>query len=129
MKKIKLLFSLFIFCSFISLSQNAASWTADVSHSNVGFKVSHKAISNTIGDFRDFELTMTTPNDNFEGADIKMVIETARVENKKREEANKEPEIIEVKYYDTDEYIDREARKLAKEWGYDEPPEGNFIRM
>ena len=60
---------------------------------------------------------------------LKMVIETARVENKKREEANKEPEIIEVKYYDTDEYIDREARKLAKEWGYDEPPEGNFIRM
>ena len=60
---------------------------------------------------------------------LKMVIETARVENKKREEANKEPEIIEVKYYDTDEYIDREARKLAKEWGYEEPPEGNFIRM
>ena len=60
---------------------------------------------------------------------LKMVIETARVENKKREEANKEPEIIEVKYYDTDEYIDREARKLVKKWGYDEPPDGNFIRM
>ena len=60
---------------------------------------------------------------------LKMVIETARVENKKREEANKEPEIIEVKYYDTDEYIDREARKLVKKWGYEEPPEGNFIRM
>ena len=60
---------------------------------------------------------------------LKMVIETARVENKKREEANKEPEIIEVKYSDTDEYIDREARKLAKKWGYEEPPEGNFIRM
>ena len=78
MKKIKLLFSLFIFCSFISLSQNAA-WTADVSHSNVGFKVSHKAISNTIGDFRDFDLTIKTPNDTFEGADIKMVIETASI--------------------------------------------------
>ena len=59
----------------------------------------------------------------------KMVIETALAENKKREDAKKEPEIIEVKYYDTDDYIAREARKLAKEWGYDEPPEGNFIRM
>ena len=58
-----------------------------------------------------------------------MVIETARAENKKREEANREPEIIEVKYYDTDEYIAREARKLLKERGYEEPPEGNFIRM
>ena len=79
MKKIKFLFSLFVFCSFISLSQNTASWTADVSHSNVGFKVSHKAISNTIGDFRDFDLTITTSNDTFEGADIKMVIETASI--------------------------------------------------
>ena len=59
----------------------------------------------------------------------KMVIETALAENKKREDAKKEPEIIEVKYYDTDDYIAREARKLAKERGYDEPPEGNFIRM
>jgi predicted transcriptional regulator len=60
---------------------------------------------------------------------LKMVIETAHAENKKREEANKEPEIIEVKYYDTDEYIEREAIKRIKEWGYEEPPEGNFIRM
>ena len=60
---------------------------------------------------------------------LKMIIETAHAENKKREEANKGPEVINVKYYDTDEFIDREARKLAKKWGYDEPPEGNFIRM
>jgi predicted transcriptional regulator len=58
-----------------------------------------------------------------------MIVDTARVENKKREEANNGPEVINVKYYDTDEYIDREARKLVKKWGYEEPPEGNFIRM
>ena len=58
-----------------------------------------------------------------------MIVDTARVENKKRQEANDGPEIFEIKYYDTDEYIDREARKLVKKWGYDEPPEGNFIRM
>jgi len=58
-----------------------------------------------------------------------MIVDTARAENKKRQEANNGPEIFEIKYYDTDEYIDREARKLVKKWGYDEPPEGNFIRM
>ena len=60
---------------------------------------------------------------------LKMVIETAHAENKKREEANNGPEVINVKYYDTDEFIDREARKLVKKWGYEELPEGNFIRM
>ena len=58
-----------------------------------------------------------------------MIVDTARAENKKRQEANDGPEIFEIKYYDTDEYIDREARKLVKKWGYEEPPEGNFIRM
>ena len=58
-----------------------------------------------------------------------MIVDTARAENKKREEANNGPQVIDVKYYDTDEYIDREARKLVKKWGYEEPPEDNFIRM
>ena len=60
---------------------------------------------------------------------LKMVIETAHAENKKREEANNGPEVINVKYYDTDEFIDREARKLVKKWGYEEPPESNRIKM
>ena len=30
---------------------------------------------------------------------------------------------FEIKYSDTDQTIRREALKLLKEWGYDEPPE------
>jgi hypothetical protein len=58
-----------------------------------------------------------------------MIVDTARAENKKRQEASNGPEIFEIKYYDTDEYIDREARKLVKKWGYEEPPESNRIKM
>ena len=62
----KLLTPLFIILTYISFAQDLPTWSADVAHSNMGFKVSHKAISNTIGDFRDFDLVVTTLNDNFE---------------------------------------------------------------
>ena len=58
-----------------------------------------------------------------------MVINSAHEELKKIQEANQEPEIIEIEYSDTKQTIRREALKLLKEWGYDEPPESNFIKM
>ena len=63
-------------------------WSADVAHSNLGFKVKHKAISYTVGDFRDFELSVISATDNFENAQITMVIKTASINtaNKSRDE-------------------------------------------
>src|SRR6056300_1653679 len=52
-----------------------------------------------------------------------MVIETAREELRKRSQAQEGPVTFEIKYSDTDQTIRREALKLVKEWGYDEPPE------
>ena len=58
-----------------------------------------------------------------------MVINSAREELKKIQEANEEPEIFEIEYSDTKQSIRREALKLVQEWGYDEPPESDFIKM
>ena len=73
----------FLFIATIVFAQNepsAPTWTADVSHSNLGFKVKHKAISYTVGDFRDFDLTVQTPNgESFENATIKMIIQTGSI--------------------------------------------------
>jgi predicted transcriptional regulator len=52
-----------------------------------------------------------------------MIIENARDELKKQIQAQKGPVKINVKYSDTDQTIRREALRLLKEWGYDEPPE------
>lgn len=83
MKQINFLTIAFFFLSAIGLSQNEPSlptWNADVSHSNLGFKVKHKAISYTVGDFRDFDLTVQTPNPaSFENATIKMIIQTGSI--------------------------------------------------
>ena len=52
-----------------------------------------------------------------------MIIETARDELKKQMQAQEGPIKFNIKYSDTDQTNRREALKLLKEWGYDEPPE------
>ena len=52
-----------------------------------------------------------------------MIIETARDELKKQIQAQEGPIKFNIKYSDTDQTIRREALRLLKEWGYDEPPE------
>ena len=52
-----------------------------------------------------------------------MIIETARDELKKQMQAQEGPVEIQIKYSDTDQTVRREALRLLKEWGYDEPPE------
>ena len=52
-----------------------------------------------------------------------MIIETARDELKKQIQAQEGPVEFKIKYSDTDQTNRREALKLLKEWGYDEPPE------
>ena len=77
----KILLFVFTLISSLAFSQEQPStlWSADVAHSNLGFKVKHKAISYTVGDFRDFDLSINSATDNFENAEIKMVIKTASI--------------------------------------------------
>ena len=51
-----------------------------------------------------------------------MIIETARDELKKQMQAQEGPIKFNIKYSDTDQTNRREALRLLKEWGYDEPP-------
>ena len=52
-----------------------------------------------------------------------VVIEEVREKLKKERQAQEGPVKINIKYSDTDQTIRREALRLLKEWGYDEPPE------
>ena len=53
---------------------------------------------------------------------MSMIIENAREELKKQMQAQEGPVEIQIKYSDTDQTVRREALRLLKEWGYDEPP-------
>ena len=52
-----------------------------------------------------------------------MVIEEVREKLKKERQAQEGPIKVKIKYSDTDQTIRREALRLLKEWGFDEPPE------
>ena len=54
---------------------------------------------------------------------MSMIIENAREELKKQMQAQEAPVEFQIKYSDTDQTVRREALRLLKEWGYDEPPE------
>ena len=54
---------------------------------------------------------------------LAMIIENAREELKKRQQAEKGPVRFNVGFYDTKKIIQQEVLKLAKERGYDVPPE------
>ena len=52
-----------------------------------------------------------------------VVIEEVREKLKKERQAQEGPVKVKIKYSDTDQTNRREALRLLKEWGYDEPPE------
>jgi len=54
---------------------------------------------------------------------LPMIIEDIREKLKKERQAQEGPVKIQIKYSDTDQTIRREALKLIKERGFDEPPE------
>ena len=54
---------------------------------------------------------------------LAMIIENAREELKKRQQAEKGSVSFKVGFYDTKKIIQQEVLKLAKERGYDVPPE------
>ncbi len=45
-------------------------WKLDTVHSSIGFKVKHLMVSTVRGEFKDFDGTVVTPDDNFENAKV-----------------------------------------------------------
>ncbi|MTI22348.1 polyisoprenoid-binding protein [Fulvivirga sp. RKSG066] len=62
-------------------------WNLDKSHSNIGFAVSHMVISETEGNFKDFDATVTTTKDDFNGAKVNFTadVNTIDTDNEKRD--------------------------------------------
>jgi polyisoprenoid-binding protein YceI len=55
-------------------------WTIDKSHSRIGFAVPHYVVSDVEGNFKDFDATIVSKSDNFDGADVTFTAKTASVD-------------------------------------------------
>ena len=55
-------------------------WTTDVPHSKVGFVVTHMGVAEVEGNFKDFSATVTSPADDFNGADVEFSAKDASID-------------------------------------------------
>ncbi len=64
-----------------------STWTIDKSHSRVGFVVTHMVIAEVEGNFKDFDATIVSAADDFNGAEIEFTGKVASVntENERRD--------------------------------------------
>jgi len=92
------LFISLICVEVISFAQTS-SWSADVTHSNMGFKALHKGVAYTVGEFRDFDLSIKTSADGFSNAEIELTIDAASINT-----ANSSRDNHLREYFETDKY-------------------------
>ena len=76
-------------------------WVFDQSHSKIGFEVTHLVITEVDGQFHDYEGTIITQGDDFEGADIEFSADISSIdtENEKRDGHLKGPDFFDAENY------------------------------
>ena len=96
-KLIAILFSLAVVTT--TFAQNT--WTIDKSHSKVGFNVIHMAVSEVEGKFNDFDGTIISKSDDFNGAEISFVAKTTSIDtdNERRDTHLKSPDFFEAEKF------------------------------
>ena len=95
-----------LFASLFSLAIVAstfaqATWTIDKSHSKVGFNVIHMAVSDVEGKFNDFDGTIVSKSEDFNGAEISFVARTTSIDtdNERRDTHLKSPDFFEAEKF------------------------------
>ena len=95
-----------LFASLFSLAIVASTfaqttWTIDKSHSKVGFNVIHMAVSDVEGKFNDFDGTIVSKSEDFNGAEISFVARTTSIDtdNERRDTHLKSPDFFEAEKF------------------------------
>jgi polyisoprenoid-binding protein YceI len=86
MKRLAVILVLTIFSAFAASAQNSG-WKVDKAHTSVGFAVRHMVISEVIGNFKDFDITVNASKDDFSDAVIDATIKVASIntDNERRD--------------------------------------------
>jgi polyisoprenoid-binding protein YceI len=98
MKKINALLVV-LFVSGAAFAQTT--WSIDKAHSKVGFNVVHMAVSEVEGNFKDFDATVVSKADDFNGAEVTFTAKTASIDtdNERRDGHLKSPDFFEAEKF------------------------------
>jgi polyisoprenoid-binding protein YceI len=78
-----------------------ANWSIDKSHSKIGFSVVHMAVTDVEGNFKDFDATVNSKTEDFNGAEVTFTAKAASIDtdNEKRDGHLKSGDFFEVEKY------------------------------
>jgi len=102
MKRINTVLMMLLFVAGSAFAQTT--WTVDKAHSKIGFSVPHMAISEVEGNFKEFDASIVSSADDFNGAEVTFTAKTASIDtdNERRDnhlksadffDAEKNPEV------------------------------------
>lgn len=93
--------TLLVFALLSGATFAQTTWTVDKNHSKVGFNVTHMAVSEVEGKFNDFEGTIVSKSDDFNGAQVTFSAKTASIDtdNERRDNHLKSPDFFEAEKY------------------------------
>lgn len=100
MKKINTsLLAMLLFAAGSAYAQTT--WTIDKAHSKIGFNVTHMAVSEVEGNFKDFDGSLVTKSEDFDGAEVTFTAKTASIDTdiERRDNHLKSPDFFDVEKY------------------------------
>ena len=98
MKKIILIAVLLLSFSAVSM---AATWNVDVAHSSVSFKVSHMVISKTIGNFDEFNGTISFDGKDLANGSVEFSVNVASVDT---DDTKRDDHLRTADFFDVEKY-------------------------
>lgn len=95
-------------------------WASDATHSELGFKIKHLMITNVSGSFKDFEVEMTSQQDDFGTAQVSVVarMNSINTNNNQRDEHLRNSDFFEVEKYPDMLFTSTKIEKLDEETFY-----------
>jgi polyisoprenoid-binding protein YceI len=98
MKKINTLLALVL---LTGAAYAQTTWNIDKPHSKIGFSVIHMVVSETEGNFKDFDGKVVSKNADFDGADVDFTAKVASIDtdNENRDKHLKSPDFFEAEKY------------------------------
>jgi polyisoprenoid-binding protein YceI len=77
------------------------SWTIDKSHSKVGFSIPHMGVSETEGKFNEFDGTIVSKTEDFNGAEVSFTAKTTSIDtdNERRDGHLKSPDFFDAEKF------------------------------
>jgi polyisoprenoid-binding protein YceI len=99
MKKINSVLAMLVFIAGGAFAQTT--WTIDKAHSKIGFNVTHMAVSEVEGNFKDFDGSLVTKAADFNGAEVTFAARTASIDTdiEKRDNHLKSPDFFDAAKY------------------------------